>query len=125
MFNKIAASAAFILVFGQASEAQNSGPDAMAIIRAADAAIGAGKVKSIHYAGLDGYVTIYGQSGTSSVQHVWPRFNLKSFSRVIDYDTMSMREEQVHTQGAWPAEEGGGDRPIAGERRQIHFYRDG
>src|SRR6266566_3080910 len=97
----------------------------MALIHAADAAIGASKVKSIHYAGADGYVTIYGQSGTSSVQHVWPRFNLKSFSRVIDYDAMSLREEQVHTQGAFPADEGGGNRPIAGERRQLHFYRDG
>jgi hypothetical protein len=125
MFKRIAASAALIAVFGWPAEARNSGEEAMVIIRAADAAIGASKVKSIHYAGVEGYVTVHGQSGTSSVQHVWPRFNLKSFSRVIDYEAMSMREEQVRTQGAWPAEAGGGDRPIAGERRQVHFYRDG
>jgi len=125
MLKKIVALAALLAFFGAPAEAQNAGGDAMAIIRAADAAIGATKVKSIHYAGTDGYVTVYGQSGTASVQHVWPRFNLKSFSRVIDYDTMSMREEQVRTQGAWPADEGGGDRPIAGERRQVHYYRDG
>ena len=125
MLKKLAVSAALVAVLGPVAQAQNTPGDAMAIVRAADAAIGASKVKSIHYAGVDGYVTIYGQSGTSSVQHVWPRLNLKNFSRVIDYDTMSMREEQVRTQGAWPADEGGGNRPIVGERRQVHFYRDG
>ena len=104
--------------------AQNSMPDAMALVRAADTAIGASKVHSIRYAGQNGYVTVYGQSGTSDVQHQWPRYNLDLFSRVIDYDTMSMREEQIHSQGAWP-DEGGGERPIAGQRRQLHFYRDG
>src|SRR5262245_10670758 len=125
MLKQLAVSAAALALFGMEASAQNSTPDAAALIRAADAAIGASKVKSIHYAGSDGYVTVYGQSGTSSVQHVWPRFNLKSFSRVIDYDTMSMREEQVRTKGAWPADEGGGLRPIVGERRQVHFYCDG
>src|SRR6185369_1218230 len=125
MLKQLTVSAAALVLIGWQANAQNAAPDAMALVRAADAAIGASKVKSIHYAGVDGYVTVYGQSGTSSVQHVWPRFNLKSFSRLIDYDTMSMREEQVRTQGAWPADEGGGNRPIVGERRQVHFYRDG
>jgi glyoxylase-like metal-dependent hydrolase (beta-lactamase superfamily II) len=116
---------ALIAILGLPADAQNPPNDAMAIVRAADAAIGASKVKSIHYLGTDGYVTVYGQSGTSSVQHSWPRYNLKSFSRIIDYDTMSMREEQIHTQGAWPADEGGGERPIVGERKQVRFYRDG
>ena len=125
MLKQLAAATAVLTVLGIPAAAQNAAPDAMTLIRAADAAIGASKVRSIHYAGVDGYVTVYGQSGTSSVQHVWPRFNLKNFSRVIDYDTMSMREEQVRTQGAWPTDEGGGNRPIVGERRQVHFYRDG
>jgi glyoxylase-like metal-dependent hydrolase (beta-lactamase superfamily II) len=124
MLKKFAAAAALGIVLGPAAEAQNAANDAMSFVRAADAAIGASKVKSIHYGGVEGYVTVYGQSGTSSVQHVWPRYNLKSFSRVIDYDTMSMREEQVRTAGAWP-EEGGVERPASGELRQVHFYRDG
>lgn len=104
--------------------AQNAAPDAMALIRAADDAIGASKVHSVHYAGTDGYVTVYGQSGTSDVQHQWPRFNLDSFSRVIDYDTMSMREEQLRSNGAWP-DVGGAKRPERGQLRQVHLYRDG
>ena len=106
------------------AQAQNTGPDAMALVRAADAAIGASKVHSIHYAGQNGYVTVYGQSANSDVQHQWPRYNLDSFSRVIDYDNMSMREEQIRSQGAWP-EAGGGERPITGQQRQVHLYRDG
>lgn len=103
--------------------AQNAGPDAMSLIRAADAAIGASKVHSIHYVGQNGYVTVYGQSGTSDIQHQWPRYNLDEFSRVIDYDTMSLREEQIRSPGAWPDE--GGKRPITGPVHQVHFYRDG
>ena len=125
MLKKITVCAALLAAFGLPAGAQNAGGDAMAAVRAADAAIGASRVRSIHYAGQDGYITVPGQSETSSVQHSWPRFNLKSFDRVIDYDTMSMREEQVRTQGAWPAESGGGLRPIVGERRSVAFFRDG
>src|SRR5258706_872423 len=124
MLEKLAVTGALLVVLGLPAEAQNPPADAMNFVRAADAAIGASNVKSIRYAGADGYVTVYGQSGTASVQHVWPRYNLKNFSRVIDYDTMSMREEQVRTPGAWP-DEGGVERPASGEIRQVHFYRDG
>lgn len=141
MLQKFVAPLALIVLIGAPADAanapapsilqnvpigSNTPAEAMAAIKAADAAIGASKVKSIHYAGggEDAYVTVPGQSGTSSVQHSWPRFNLNKFDRVIDYETMSLREEQVRTQGAWPAIGGGGG-PIVGERRQIHFYRDG
>ena len=122
MLRKAVPALLLLALIGGPAEAQNAGPDAMALVRAADMAIGASKVHSIHYAGQDGYVTVYGQSGTSSVQHQWPRYNLDSFSRVIDYDTMSMREEQIHSQGAWPEE---GQKPITGKERQVHYYRDG
>src|SRR5690349_20538874 len=126
MYRNLAAAMAVAVFLGMPAGAaqnpanvQNVTQDAMAVIRAVDAAIGASKTRSIRYSGVDGYITAIGQSETSSVQHSWPRFNLKSFTRTIDYDTMSMREEQVRTQGAWPAERGGGLRPIVGERRSI------
>jgi glyoxylase-like metal-dependent hydrolase (beta-lactamase superfamily II) len=124
MLRKFVPALLVLAVLVSPGSAQNTAPDAMALVRAADAAIGASKVHSIHYAGQNGYVTVYGQSGTSDVQHQWPRYNLDRFSRVIDYDTMSMREEQLHSQGAWP-EAGGGERPITGQRRRVHVYRDG
>ncbi|MCH8859170.1 MAG: MBL fold metallo-hydrolase [Proteobacteria bacterium] len=124
MLKKLSASLVLIALFGVPAQAQNA-RDAMAVIRAADAVIGASNTRSIRYGGVDGYVTAPGQSETSDIQDGWPRFNLKSFTRVIDYETMSLREEQVRTQGAWPAERGGGGRPIVGEQRRISMYRDG
>ena len=35
----------------------------------------------------------------------WPRLELASFSRVIDYDARTMREEQVRRQGSYPTAE--------------------
>src|SRR5215510_6615124 len=127
MFRKVAASVALAALACVPADAQNAAPappNAMAVIRAADQAMGA--AKSIRYTGADGYVAVIGQSSSPGVNDgSWPRFHLKSFSRVIDYETNSMREEQVRTQGDNPAEVGGGLRPIIGERKSVSFYRDG
>jgi len=48
----------------------------------------------------------------------WPRFNIKSYTRTVNYDTVSMRDEVVRTQGENPPR-GGGIQPITGEQRQI------
>jgi len=48
----------------------------------------------------------------------WPRFNIKSQTRTVNYDTVSMRDEVVRTQGENPPR-GGGVQPIIGEQRQI------
>ena len=47
----------------------------------------------------------------------WPRFNAKSYTRTVNYDTASMRDEIVRTQ-AEPAPRGGGGQPVLGEQRQ-------
>jgi len=52
------------------------------------------------------------------LDETWPRFELKSFIRTVDYGSMSMREDQVRVQGTWNATRGGGQRPIIGERNQ-------
>lgn len=125
MLKRISAAFALVVLLGVQAEGQ-SAQDAMALIRAADAAIGASRTKSIHYAATDGYIAAVGEGESADNLHDrWPRFELKSFSRTIDYETMSMREEQVRTQGVWPADRGGGGRPIVGERRIVAMYRDG
>src|SRR5437667_20042 len=48
----------------------------------------------------------------------WPRFNLKSFARSINYETASLRDELVRTQALDPPR-GGSQQPIRGEQRQI------
>jgi hypothetical protein len=124
MLKKIAAPLALLVLMGVPAEAQDTN-DAMALLRAADQAINASGTRTLRYGGVNGYVTVIGQSPSPEVESAWPRFNLKSFSRVIDFEHMSMREEQVRTQGQWPAELGGGRRPIVGERRSVAYYMDG
>ena len=132
MLRKVAISvalAAFVCAPVGAQNAQNAAngaQNAMAVIKAADMAMGASAAKSIRYTGTDGYVAVIGQSSSPDINgDGWPRFHLRSFSRVIDYETNSMREEQVRTQGDNPTEVGGGQRPIIGERKSVSFYRDG
>src|SRR5262245_54834857 len=92
-------------------------PDTKSVLAAVDAAIGASKVNSIQYTAT-GYVTVLGQNYSSSLEDTWPRFELKSFTRTIDYPSNSMREDQTRVQGVWNATRGGGVRPIIGERNQ-------
>jgi len=124
MFRTFAAPLALVALVAAPAYAQNS-DEAMALLRAADEAIGASNARTIRYGGVDGYVTAIGQSQHPEIEDGWPRFHLKSYSRVIDFENMSMREEQVRTQGQWPAEIGGGQRPIVGERRLVTYYMDG
>ena len=74
-----------------------------------------GDVKSLQYTG-SGANFAFGQNPSPTAP--WPRFNVKSFTRTIDYDTPAMRDEIVRTQ-ADPAARGGGGLPLTGEQRQI------
>jgi glyoxylase-like metal-dependent hydrolase (beta-lactamase superfamily II) len=74
-----------------------------------------GDVKSLQYAGNGAYFFL-GQGVAPGTP--WPRFNLKSYTRTVDYDTPAMRDEFVRTQ-ADPGARGGGGIPLAGEQRQL------
>ena len=74
-----------------------------------------GDVKSLQYAGNGAYFFL-GQSPSPGAAP--PRFNLKSYTRTVDYDTPSMRDEFVRTQ-AEPGARGGGGVPLVGEQRQF------
>ena len=100
--------------------AQGSAPSAQAVLAAANIAMGGDKLKSLQYSAT-GYAGALGQAYAGNMDDTWPRFALKSYVRTIDYDSMSMKEEQVRVQGPWPATHGGGQRPIAGERRSTHL----
>ena len=47
----------------------------------------------------------------------WPRFELASYTRTIDFETNSSKEERVTRQGDYAAR--GGGAPIVGERRET------
>jgi glyoxylase-like metal-dependent hydrolase (beta-lactamase superfamily II) len=77
--------------------------------------MGAIDLKSLQYTG-SGSTFAPGQSPSPGMP--WPRFNAKSYTRTINYDTVSMRDEIVRTQGDQPPR-GGGGQPVVGEQRQI------
>ena len=91
----------------------SDGQEAKAVLDGVAKAMG--DVKSLQYTG-SGSTFAVGQSAAPGVP--WPRFNAKSFTRTINYDTVSMRDEIVRTQAENPPR-GGGGQPMMGEQRQI------
>jgi glyoxylase-like metal-dependent hydrolase (beta-lactamase superfamily II) len=79
--------------------------------------LGATDVKTLEYTG-SGVQYQSGQSQTPGDR--WPRFNVPSFTRVMSYETASMQDTVVRTQGENPPR-GGGVQPIRGEQRQVLF----
>jgi glyoxylase-like metal-dependent hydrolase (beta-lactamase superfamily II) len=78
-------------------------------------AMGATSLKSIQYSG-SGYNFAVGQSVNPAAP--WPRFNVTSYTRLLNFETASSREELLRTQGENPPR-GGGGQPLAGEQRQV------
>jgi len=87
--------------------------DARATLEAAAKALGA-DVKSIQYSAA-GVSFAVGQSEVPGA--AWPRFNVPTWSRAINYESASMREEQVRSRAEMPPR--GGGIPSVGEARQI------
>jgi glyoxylase-like metal-dependent hydrolase (beta-lactamase superfamily II) len=85
------------------------------VLQAADTAIGAAKLKSVQYSGT-GWIAAVGQSYIPYGN--WPQFKMTSYTRTIDFDAKSSKEELTRTQGNYPPR-GGGGTPIQGEQRQI------
>jgi glyoxylase-like metal-dependent hydrolase (beta-lactamase superfamily II) len=89
-------------------------PDATTVLENAARTMGATNLKSIRYSG-SGYYFALAQSYNPN--EPWPKFNAKSYVRVVDYDTVSSREELVRTREDPPR--GGGFQPLIGERREV------
>src|SRR5438128_815243 len=88
------------------------GQEAKAVLEGVTKAMG--DVKSLQYTG-SGANFSFGQSVSPGAP--WPRFNVKSYTRMVNYDTPAMRDEIVRTQ-AEPGARGGGGIPLVGEQRQ-------
>ena len=119
MAKRILLSLALAALMGASASAQNA-PNAQTVLAAADKAMGGDKLKTLQYSAT-GYVGALGQAYAGNMDDTWPRFELKTFVRTIDYTTMSMKEDQTRVQGPWLATHGGGQRPIIGERRQTQL----
>jgi glyoxylase-like metal-dependent hydrolase (beta-lactamase superfamily II) len=89
--------------------------DAKTVLQAASKAMGADNLKTIQISGT-GFVAGVGQS--YSANDDWPKFEVTSYTKTIDYDAKSSREEVTRRQGNYPPR-GGGGTPIQGEQRQV------
>jgi len=89
--------------------------DAKAVLQAVARNIGADTLRCITYSG-SGYVGIVGQNYTP--RDDWPRLELANYTKTVNFETRSAREEQVRRQGNNPAR-GGGGIPLQGDVRQV------
>jgi glyoxylase-like metal-dependent hydrolase (beta-lactamase superfamily II) len=102
---------AILCLFPVACPAQ----DAETVLGNAARAMGATNLKSIRYSG-SGSQFVVGQNW--SPYEPWPRFNAKSYTYSMDYETPAGSEEMVRTQALHPPH-GGGPQPIYGDVLQI------
>jgi len=87
--------------------------DGKATLESVAKAMGATTLNSIQYTGT-GVNFAVGQSPTAGAP--WPRFNLKSYTRSINYETASLQDELVRSRA--DAQPRGGGLPAIGEARQ-------
>jgi glyoxylase-like metal-dependent hydrolase (beta-lactamase superfamily II) len=110
MWKRLILTMAVLALIPWVGEAQ----DAKTVLDGVAKSLGATDLKSIQYSG-SGSTFAPGQNPNPSAP--WPRFNAKSYSRTINYDTASLRDEIVRTQ-VDPIR-GGGGQPVIGEQRQV------
>jgi glyoxylase-like metal-dependent hydrolase (beta-lactamase superfamily II) len=93
--------------------------DAQAVLEEADRAMGGAAVKTVRYTATG---TGWGFGQAWRPHMAWPRANVVSYERVLDYANNAYREEQVRSR----AEPNGGTAlPLSGEQRTIALWRDG
>jgi glyoxylase-like metal-dependent hydrolase (beta-lactamase superfamily II) len=88
------------------------------VLQAAATAMGVANMKSIQYSGT-GWQGMVGQNFAPADD--WPRVDLTSYTRTIDFDTMSSREEYVRVQGNNPVRGGGAGFPFLAEQRVTNL----
>lgn len=104
----------FALIVGLFMPQLGQAQDTKAVL--AEVAKAMGEPKSLSYTG-SGFTFAPGQNAAPTVP--WPRFNAKSFSRMLNYETVSMQDDVVRTQ-VDPVR-GGGGQPVMGEQRVTNF----
>ena len=88
--------------------------DVQRVLQTAATAMGAADMESIRYSGT-GWQGMVGQNFAPDQD--WPRVDLTIYTRTIDFETMSSREEYVRAQGDNPRQGGGRGFPFLTEQR--------
>jgi len=98
--------------------ASTTAQDPRNVLQAAATAMGVTNMRSIQYTGT-GWQGMVGQNVAPDQD--WPRVDLRTYTRTIDFDTMSSREEYVRTQGNNPPRGGGAGFPFLTEQRVTNL----
>jgi glyoxylase-like metal-dependent hydrolase (beta-lactamase superfamily II) len=94
--------------------------DARAVLQAAAKDMGADTLRTVEITGT-GMTAAVGQSFAPGTD--WPRFEVTSYTRTIDYENRTSSEQMTRRQGNYPPQ-GGGGTPLQGEQQQ-HFVVSG
>jgi glyoxylase-like metal-dependent hydrolase (beta-lactamase superfamily II) len=95
--------------------------DAKTVIASDTTALGAANLKTIEYSG-SGFDYALGQAPNPSSP--WPKFNDKTYTRVVDLDAPASSMQRIRTQFENPPR-GGGQQPIVGEQKQNQVVAAG
>lgn len=98
-----------------------SASDSSVVLRHAATALGADNLRSIEYSGA-GFDFALGQA--YEVNAAWPKFNDKTYTRVVSFEPWATSLKRVRTQFENPPR-GGGGQPIAGEQNQTQVVAAG
>ncbi len=96
------------------SPATGYAQDGRAALEAAAKALGASGLKSIE---IQGSGTVFQVGQSYSPGTAWPQFNVRSFTRVVNYDTASLKDEILRTRALEPPK--GGGPYVRGEHKQV------
>ena len=88
--------------------------DARGVLQAAAKNMGTDTLRTIEISGT-GMNAAVGQSFAPGTD--WPRFEITSYTKTIDYENMAAREQLTRRQGNYPAQ-GGGGTPLQSEQQQ-------
>ena len=100
--------------------ASGSAQDARAVLQASAAAMGLNNVRTIQYSGT-GWNALVGQS--YDLTEDWPRFEVTAYTRTIDYDANTAREDFTRRRGSYPMH--GGGAPFDGDQRVVQVVSGG
>ena len=117
MQRKLACSA---LVFLFTLPAHAESFDATAVLRRAEAAMGAADLKTLRYAG-SGSAWQFGQGYKAGAP--WPKLDLPGYTRLIDYEKGAWREDQVRKRAELTG--GGAIAPAVGAEQRLSMLVSG
>jgi glyoxylase-like metal-dependent hydrolase (beta-lactamase superfamily II) len=115
------AAIAALAAAGEGAAQQSPSQLARNALEKAATNMGVANLKSIAYSG-NGWIGAVGQNFAPDQD--WPHFDMPSYTRTIDFDTNSSREDMTLRQGNY-IQRGGGGTPIVGEQKRTQMTSGG